>query len=112
MTTSEQKQLAEKCAKFIGQLGAKSVVRLFEDPREASYFMHLAKKEMEKREWLLDSINLRGLDTINLDGNIVEKGKYKYHYEFFKGTTEPGINYHENEFIAFWKAVEQTGEMG
>ena len=81
---------------------------ILDSPKFAAYFMHLGKREMEKREWLLESINLRGFDKIDLDGDIAEKGKYKYHYKFFKGTAEAGIKYNENEYIAFWTAVREA----
>jgi len=131
MKPSEQKQLAEKVAKFFDAeidpdygMGADhwsfpvawknkniglawpattGVINidqwksyLFDDTRIAPILMHLGKREMEKRgfAWKTDS---------RRKGYWAQMDKALEPYQ--KGE----IN--KNEFIAFWKAVEQTGEM-
>ena len=115
MKPSEQKQLAEKVAKFLGLKRANHKEWNFEfdgkpwlicednffESDFAPILMHLGKREMEKRGYeCVYRTHERSIDPNERD--------YLHSYSF---AMHKPIQSNKNEFIAFWKAVEQTGEM-
>ena len=106
MTPDELKQLAEFAFKFLGLGKAPPFHTTISDPNLlvdhlfhiawlAPFYVHLAKREMEKREF-------------EWTGCSHTKGNYIYSIMKFNGKTTDGID--TNEYIALWSAIEATGE--
>jgi len=70
----------------------------FSDPRTAPLIAHLAKREMEKRGFEMEWSS-RGEENLH------------YYYIYKKGgLMHHSMGEHENEYIALWSAIMETGE--
>ena len=76
---------------------------ILDSPKFAAYFMHLGKREMEKR-----GLNWHGNVYINSKDNSIEYYASIYSVEFdFKRETQIS-KVDTNEYIAFWSAVREA----
>ena len=121
MTPSDQKQLAEKAAEFLGFVSWVSenvkywnspeseygycfrddqlVFKFFESDDYSAIFMHLAKREMEKRGFSFKHELSRITDRCHSIG-------------FWKSDVGYRPMRNENEYRAFWLALEQAVKGG
>ena len=104
-TEPELKSLAEFGVSFLRSAsyymnydGAED--KLLNNPESASYLAHLALKEMEKR-----------LDDVWECDSWISKNRRVYEYTF-SNDGEEYKGWDENNFIALWSAIEQSGEKG
>lgn len=123
MTHTPEQLLAEKCAKFNGDKINPVIDKVdyyFHNDLSAPYNMHLAKREMEKLGYDIESNKFIGQGyqwRIKKDNpRIIERLKAKELSDeelnqYLGNRWERKWQIDKNIFIAFWSAVEATGVM-
>lgn len=125
MKPSEQTKLAEKCAKFLGMEWHEHVWfhkdlgwldnslqhTFFIDYMKAPILQHLGKRRMEDLGYCWDGSRKEPNDMYpeKYNWQFERKGEVCPTCESWPTTYEDSDD--DNEFIAFWKAVESTGVM-